>query len=191
MNLEHMPALEEEELNLLGNLLEDECERQDSFDFFATHGALTALLVSPQDFELEALYNLVFEEEPSFSQDEQKNIDELINKLKREITAWLDTGQDFPIPCDLNLSVEEDEDSAPLENWCVGFISVMLSQQDAWYAKEEEKVAKWLFPLMYASGLFLEEEEMAQIDEDEELSNQVCSHIPANVIELYLLYHGQ
>lgn len=191
MNLEHMPSLDEDELNLLGNLLEDEYERQDSFDFFATHGALTALLISPKEFETQTLYDLMFEEKPSFSDQESSQLTDLINKLSREISSWLDTGQDFPIPCELTLNVEEDEDAAPLESWAMGFISVMLSQEEDWYQNDEEKVAQWLFPLMYASGLFLEEEEMANIDEDETLSHQVCSHIPANIVELYLHYHSK
>ena len=32
---------------------------------------------------------------------------------------------------------------------------------------------------------------MAEIDEDIELSDQMCSNIPAAVIELYLLLHAQ
>lgn len=191
MNLEHLPALDEDELNLLGNLLEDECERQDSFDFFAIHGALTAAIISPEAYQIQDLYGLAFEIPPKFSQQEQTELDRLITKLAREISSWLDTGEDFPIPCELDLNVEDDEDASPLESWASGFISQVLAQERAWYAREEEKVAQWLFPLMYASGLFLEEEEMAEIDEDEALSRQVCSHIPANLVELYLHYHSK
>ena len=46
-DLNSIPALTEEELERLGTLLEDEAERNDSFDFFAVHGFITGLLTGP------------------------------------------------------------------------------------------------------------------------------------------------
>ncbi len=192
MNLEHIPTLNEEELNQLGNLLENEYEQQDSLDFFATHGALSALLLSPKAYHIEQLQDLMFTQKPDYSTEEQALLISLLNKLSIEISAYLDSGEDFPIPCELSLELEDDEeDIAPLQSWCTGFVAVVLAQEDDWYNKQDENLtAQLLFPILYASGLFLEEEEMAQIDADAALSNQVCSHIPANITELYLLYHG-
>ena len=62
--------------------------------------------------------------------------------------------------------------------------------EEAWYADREEIVAQHLFPIMYASGLFMDEPEMADIDEDADLSDRMCANIPAAVVELYLMMHG-
>jgi uncharacterized protein len=43
---------------------------------------------------------------------------------------------------------------------------------------------------MYASGLFAEEAEMAEIDEDGDLSDQMCNNIPPAVIEMFLHFHA-
>lgn len=191
MNLETTPTLNEDELNLLGNLLESEYEQRDALDFFATHGALTALLLGPIEYHIEQLENLIFEQPPTYSATEKTLLTNLLTKLADEIFAYLEGGEDFPIPCELDLTANNDEEMAPLQSWCMGFVCTVLAQESAWYAEDkEEAAALLLFPIMYASGLFLEEVEMAQIDDDEQMSAQCCSHIAANVSELYLLYHG-
>ncbi|MFY9180250.1 MAG: YecA family protein [Venatoribacter sp.] len=189
MNLNDIPSLDEDELEILGTLLEEEAERQDSFDFFAVHGLITALVSSPETFEVKTVWELAFEENTGFSKEQKEQLTHLFNKLAKEIQAWLDSGQDFPVPCELTLLEEEDEDSA-LESWALGFMSAVLLQEESWYGEHEEKVAQHLFPIMYASGLFLDEPEMAEIDEDVDLSNQLCGNIPAAVVELYLLLHA-
>jgi uncharacterized protein len=73
----------------------------------------------------------------------------------------------------------------------MGFMTGVLLQEEQWYARNEETVAQHLFPIMYASGLFMDEPEMADIDEDVDLSNQMCANIPAAVVELYLMLHAE
>lgn len=191
--LNDIPSLSEDELETLGVLLEEEAERQDSFDFFAIHGLLTALIAGPTEFDIDVVWELAFEEEMGFSNSEKDQVNTLLLKLAKEIQAWLDSGQDFPVPCDLSLISDEDdeEENIPLEGWAMGFMAGVLLHEDQWYARQEERVAQHLFPIMYASGLFMDEPEMADIDEDAELSDQVCGNIPAAIIELYLLLHAQ
>ena len=111
-------------------------------------------------------------------------------KLSKEIQAWLDSGQDFPVPADLTL-VDDEEEEPPLESWAIGYMTAVMLQEEDWYAEHEEKVAECLFPIMYASGLFADEPEMADIDEDVELSDQMCGNIPAAVIQVYLQLHSK
>lgn len=189
-DLNSIPALTDEELETLGVLLETEAERQDSFDFFAVHGLITALLAGPVDFDVKQVWDSAFDEKLGFSKDERAQVNELLIKLSKEIQAWLDSGQDFPVPADLTL-VDDEEDEPPLESWAIGYMTAVMLQEEDWYAENEEKVAEGLFPLMYASGLFADEPEMADIDEDLELSNQMCGNIPAAVIQVYLLLHSK
>lgn len=188
-DLNDIPSLSEDELETLGLLLEEEAERQDSFDFFAIHGLITALLSSPVEFDVQQVWELAFEQSLGFNQQQQSTLNQLFLQLAKEIQAWLDSGQDFPVPADLSLDDEEGE--PPIESWAMGYITAVLLQDETWYSAGEEQVAQHLFPIMYASGLFMDEPEMADIDEDIELSDQMCAHIPAAVVELYLLLNAK
>jgi uncharacterized protein len=186
-----IPALDEDELELLGQMLEDECERQESFDFFETHGLLTALKTGPVNLEWSQIYDIIFPEKTSFTAAQLERVQRLLRKLSFEIQAWLDYGEDFPIPCELTLQVEDDdEDGAAIEAWTAGFMAGVLLDEEAWYSKGEEQMAQWIFPIMYASGLFVDEPEMAEIDEDDTLSNQMCVNIPPAIIEMFLNFHA-
>jgi len=185
-----IPALDETELETLGQYLEDQLDHQESFDFFETHGFLTALKVGPVKVEWEEVYHSIFPEYPNMNQAELEDIKRLIRKLSYEIQAWLDSGQDFPVPCDLTLQIDDNEEESAMEAWAAGFMAAVLHNEDAWYARNEDQVAEYLFPIMYASGLFAEEPDMAEIDEDDQLSDQMCSNIPPAIIELFLHYHA-
>ena len=186
-----IPALDEDELELLGQMLEDEMERQESFDFFEAHGLITALKTGPAPLEWPEIYAMIFPEKTAFSDEQLEQVKRLLRKLSYEIQAWLDSGQDFPVPCDLTLQVEDDdEEGAPIEGWAAGFMAGILQNEAAWYGKDEEKMAEWIFPIMYVSGLFAEEPEMAEIDEDETLSNQMCVNIPPAIVEMFLHFHA-
>jgi len=186
-----IPALDEDELELLGQMLEDELERQDSFDFFEAHGLLTALKTGPIDLDWPAIYDIIFPEKTAFTSEQLEKVQRLLRKLSFEIQAWLDYGEDFPVPCELTLQVEDDDDEgAAIEAWAAGFMAGVLHNEEAWYSKGEEQMAQWIFPIMYASGLFVDEPEMAEIDEDDTLSNQMCVNIPPAVIEMFLHFHA-
>ncbi len=186
-----IPALDEDELELLGQMLEDELERQDSFDFFEAHGLLTALKTGPIDLDWPAIYDIIFPEKTAFTDEQLERVQRLLRKLGFEIQAWLDYGEDFPVPCELTLQVEDDdEEGAAIEAWSAGFMAGVLHNEEAWYSKGEEQMAQWIFPIMYASGLFVDEPEMAEIDEDDTLSNQMCVNIPPAVIEMFLHFHA-
>lgn len=186
-----IPALDEDELELLGQMLEDELERQDSFDFFEAHGLLTALKTGPIDLDWPAIYDIIFPEKTAFTAEQLERVQRLLRKLGFEIQAWLDYGEDFPVPCELTLQVEDDdEEGAAIEAWSAGFMAGVLHNEEAWYSKGEEQMAQWIFPIMYASGLFVDEPEMAEIDEDDTLSNQMCVNIPPAVIEMFLHFHA-
>jgi|TARA_B110001454_G_scaffold67508_1_gene65740 uncharacterized protein len=186
-----IPALDEDELELLGQMLEDELERQDSFDFFEAHGLLTAIKTGPIDLEWSEIYDIIFPEKTAFTAEQLERVQRLLRKLSYEIQAWLDYGEDFPVPCDLTLQVEDDdEEGAAIEAWAAGFMAGVLQNEEAWYSKGEDQMAQWIFPIMYASGLFVDEPEMAEIDEDDTLSNQMCVNIPPAIIEMFLHFHA-
>lgn len=184
-------ALNEDQLETLALFLEDQAEDAEGLDFFALHGLLTANAVSPSTLSTAELLPMVFNGEPQWgSANEKDNITHLINLLQKEIIELVESGQSFPVPCDLNVEADEDGEAAPLENWAIGFILLSIEQHEQWYGKHEENAAELLFPIVYASGLNADDDAFADIDEDENLSLQVCASIPDNVIDLFLLYNG-
>lgn len=185
-------ALNEDQLETLALFLEDQAESADGLDFFALHGLLTANAVGIDTLPIEALFPIIFDGEPSWENQAQKSeITQLISLLQKEVTELVESGQSFPVPCDLNVEADEDGEAAPLENWAMGFMLLSLEQPEQWYGELEEAAAELIFPIVYASGLNADEEAFAEIDDDDQLSLQVCASIPDNIIDLFLLYNGE
>jgi uncharacterized protein len=185
-------ALDEDQLETLALFLEEQAEQADGLDFFALHGLLTANAVGPTPLDWDELLNFTFNEPPKWSSPQQESeILRLIKTLQKEVVELVESGQSFPVPCDLNVEADEDGEAAPLESWAVGFMLLSLEQTDAWYGEHEENAAELLFPILYASGLNAEDEAFADIDDDAKLSKQVCASIPDNVVDLFLMYHGE
>ena len=185
-------ALDEEQLETLALFLEDHADQAEGLDFFTLHGLLTANAVGPAPISWDELLEITFNGEPDWEDDNQKtNITQLIAVLQKEVIELVESGQTFPVPCELNVAGDEDGDAAPLESWAIGFMLLSLEQTDQWYGKNEENAAELLFPILYASGLNAEDDAFADIDEDEQLSKQVCASIPDNIVDLFLMYHGE
>ena len=172
-------ALDEDQLESLALFLEDQAEQEDGLDFFALHGLLTANAISLQPLSWPELSTMIFNGEVKWeSEKQQQEITTLIQLLQKEVIELIESGQTFPIPCELNVEADEDDEAAPLENWSVGFMLLTIEQEAVWYRKFEKDAAELLFPILYASGLNSEDEAFAEIDDDDKLSLQVCASIP-------------
>ncbi len=190
--MSNVAALDEDQLETLAIFLEDMAEQADGLDFFALHGLLTANAISLQPLKWAELSKLLFTQDVPWKDDKQKEqIEGLIAILQKEVIEIIESGITFPVPCELNVEADEDDEAAPLENWCIGFMLLTIEQEDAWYRKFEKDAAELLFPILYASGLNSEDEAFCEIDDDDMLSKQVCASIPDNIVDLFLLYHGE
>lgn len=188
-----IPALDEDQLETLALFLEDHSEQSEGLDFFGLHGLLAANVVTPSPLDESTLLELVFDTQPQWQDAQQEEtILTLIKGLQKEITELIELGQAFPVPCDLNVEADEDDETAPLESWSVGFMLMSLEQPDVWFGHESEaEVAELIFPIAYASGINADEKEFAEIDDDANLSRQVCEAIPDAIIDLFLHFHGE
>lgn len=187
-----LAALNEDQLETLALFLEDQAEINEGLDFFTLHGFLTANAVGPKPLAWEEILAFTFNGKPQWaSPEQQETISLLIATLQKEIIELVESGQTFPVPCDLNVEADEDDEAAPLESWAIGFMLLTLEQTDHWYGEHEENAAELLFPVLYASGLNAEDEAFSDIDDDEKLSKQVCASIPDNIVDLFLMYHGE
>lgn len=176
------PALNEDQLEKLALFLED---HEDALDLFAVHGLLTANNISPEPLSMDEIVTVILDDPDKKLPAEILKLIELLNK---EIQALLESGEVFPVPCDLNVEADEDGEAAPLESWCSGFMLLCFEQEDAWYEINEEEVGELLYPILYASGMAAEEPEFIEIDDNPSLSAELCEAIPDNVVELFLLF---
>lgn len=187
-----IPALDEDQLETLALFLEDHSEQTEGLDFFGLHGLLTANVVSNQPLDWETVCEMAFDTPPEWKNKQQETeILQLMKGLQTEITELVESGQPFPVPCDLNVEADEDDETAPLESWAVGFMLLTLEQPETWFSHDETEVAELIFPIIYASGINGDEKEFADIDEDANLSRQVCEAIPDAIIDLFLHFHGE
>lgn len=176
------PALNEDQLEKLALFLED---HEDALDFFAVHGLLTANNISPDPLSMDEIVTVILDDP---DKKLPADILKLIELLNKEVQSLLESGEAFPVPCDLNVEADEDGEGAPLESWCAGFMLLCFEQEDDWYEINEEEVAELLYPILYASGMAAEEPEFIEIDDNPELSAELCEAIPDNVVELFLLF---
>lgn len=187
-----IPALDEDQLETLALFLEDHSEQTEGLDFFGLHGLLTANVVSNQPLDWDTVCEMAFDTPPEWKNKQQETeILQLMKGLQTEITELVESGQPFPVPCDLNVEADEDDETAPLESWAVGFMLLTLEQPETWFSQDETEVAELIFPIIYASGINGDEKEFADIDEDANLSRQVCEAIPDAIIDLFLHFHGE
>ncbi len=185
-------ALDEEQLESLALFLEEQAEQGEGLDFFALHGLLTANAISSAPLDFSQLSEHILNGKAQCSKKQQQtDINTLIKLLQKEIVELIESGVTYPVPCELNVEADEDGEAAPLENWSVGFMLLSIEQGNVWYGKFEKDAAELLFPILYASGLNCEDEAFAEIDDDDKLSLQVCASIPDNIVDLFLLYHGE
>ncbi|WP_420598851.1 YecA family protein [Neptuniibacter sp.] len=191
MTLTSHNALTDDELDQLEEFLYSDHVSEDSLDLIGAHGLFCALNISPNPLEESDLQTLLFDTEPKWaSEDQKQTITALLNRLYAEIGANLYSDGEIELPCELSLDPEEDDDISPLAWWSQAFMEGVFTQEDAWFNKgTEQDVAEMLLPIMVASDLF-DEDDINKIRNDEKLCAEMCSQIPELLIDLYLYFHA-
>lgn len=191
MTLTSHNALTDDELDQLEEFLYSDHVSEDSLDLIGAHGLFCALNISPNPLEESDLQTLLFDTEPKWASEDQKQaITALLNRLYAEIGANLYSDGEIELPCELSLDPEEDDDISPLAWWSQAFMEGVFTQEDAWFNKgTEQDVAEMLLPIMVASDLF-DEDDINKIRNDEKLCAEMCSQIPELLIDLYLYFHA-
>lgn len=191
MTLTSHNALTDDELDQLEEFLYSDHVSEDSLDLIGAHGLFCALNISPNPLEESDLQTLLFDTEPKWASEDQKQaITALLNRLYAEIGANLYSDGEIELPCELSLDPEEDDDISPLAWWSQAFMEGVFTQEDAWFNKgTEQDVAEMLLPIMVASDLF-DEDDINKIRNDEKLCAEMCGQIPELLIDLFLYFHA-
>lgn len=191
MTLTSNIALTDDELDQLEEFLYSDQVSEDSLDLIGAHGLFCALNISPNPLDEADLNTLLFDTEPKWQSDEQKQtITNLLNRLYKEIGSNLYSDGEIELPCELSLDPEEEDDISPLAWWSQAFMEGVFTQEEDWFNKStEQDVAEMLLPVMVASDLF-DEDDINKIRNDEKLCAEMCAQIPELLIDLYLYFHA-
>lgn len=184
--------LSDDELDELEDFLYSDAVSEDSLDLVGVHGLFTACNISPKVISEQEWAELVFDGDPLWeSQAQHDRIMDMLRRLYQMINSHLYSDQEIDLPCELTLIAEEDEEVSALTWWAQAFMEGVFMHEDAWFShQEEETVAELMLPIMVASDLFSEDEEMGTMRNNKKLSEEMAEQIPDLLIDLYLLFHA-
>ncbi|MDN3523478.1 YecA family protein [Halomonas ramblicola] len=183
-----VPLLDDDQLDRLDDFLASDRVDEDALDLIGTHGFLVALAVSPREVEPAAWIAELFQGEPAFADDaEREDVLGLLERLRRNAIAALEQGQLPELPFELSLDGIAPEET-PIGDWCAGFMEGVFLDEAAWFEEDEEAAATLLLPFMALSGLFDEEPDMAEFIADDRRLEKLVRQLPELVMDLYLHY---
>jgi len=182
------PLLDDDELDRLDDFLASEKVGEDALDLIGTHAFMVALAVAPSDVAPAAWVAELFQGEPAFADDtEREAILGLLERLRRNAIAALEQGLLPELPFELTLDGLPAEET-PIGDWCAGFMEGVFLDEAAWFEEDEEAAATLLLPFMALSGLFDEEPDMAEFTADTARLEALVRQLPELVLDLYLHY---
>lgn len=180
----------EDELDDLEAFLLSDAVPETALDLIGAHGLLCALNIAPKPTPASEWMAMVFDGQPRWESDAQRaTIEELLSKLDKTISNDLSSEEEVPLPLDLTLETESDDETAETTLWAEGFMEGVFLNEALWFERDEETVAGLLLPIMVASELF-DDPEIQDIRKDRSLSQEMCDQIPEVLVDLYLLYHA-
>jgi len=182
------PLLDDDQLDHLDDFLASERVSEDALDLIGTHGFLVALAVSPREVPPAAWVAELFQGEPDFSDDSEREVIlGLLERLRHNAIAALEQGLLPELPFEPVLDGIAPEET-PIGDWCAGFMEGVFLDEAAWFEEDEEAAAALLLPFMALSGLFDEEPDMAEFVADGARLEGLVRQLPELVLDLYLHY---
>ncbi|MEH6564913.1 MAG: YecA family protein [Halopseudomonas sp.] len=178
-----------DQLQRLEQFLDADDLHDEALDYMAACGYLAALSVSPEDVPAEEWLAELFAEMPNYADEQQQaDIVGTLQELKSRIARELASDEDLELPCELSLG--DEPDYSDLRSWCIGFMEGVFLREEAWFENDEELVSELLLPVMVGSGLFADQPEFIEIDEDQDMVEDMMEHIPGVLTQLFLLFHA-
>ncbi len=175
--------LNDEQLEQLDELLVLFNTEEEDADLFVTLGYLTAQALQPAVFNATSwLKELLIKPVDTKSIQGQQLID-LLTLAATTARQGFYQGSGIELPFDLEMATEDDE--YEIGDWCAGFMQAVFEQEDAWFGTNEPAMAELLIPIMALSGLFAEEEEFIEIEEDPQLMEQLAKQLPDLLLDIY------
>lgn len=159
---------------------------EETLDYVAAQGFLTALSICPEAMHEEDWMAELFAQQPGYKDAaQQQDVEEGLRQLKASIERVLASDDDFVLPCELELG--DDPDMSDLRAWCIGFMEGVFLNEKVWFDNSEDEVSALLLPIMVLSGLFDEHEDFADMISDEALIDSMLDEVPSVITSLFLL----
>lgn len=171
--------LTDEQLEQLDELLALLYTQEEDADFYVALGYLTAQALQPTASNPANWLENLFAEpnKPSVC----KPLIELFTLATASAKQGFYQGGGIELPFELNLETAGDE----IADWSAGFMQAVFEQEEVWFASQEQAMAELLLPVMALSGLFADEEEFIEIEEDPQLMEQLAKQLPDLLLDIY------
>ena len=175
--------LNDAQLDELDDFLLSDAVHEEALDYIALHGYLCGLAISPVPVSEQQWLSDVFAQDIN-TYPVPENIIALIKLEFVAIQASLESNNLIDLPCDLTLEIDEEGDCL-LEYWAQGFIELVFSQEDAWFAIDETAATEMLLPFLLAANLD-DNNELQDLRKQAELTQALCEQIPELLQDLFL-----
>ena len=164
-------------------MLESDQAPDDRMRYTEAHGYLCACTIRPGPFEPETALRQILSESDTDHAHPELIADVLC--LQTFMHQQLLNGEAPELPDD----PDADEDTPPLQGWCIGFVEALLEDPESWQGPPEDLFAELTLPILAVSGL-LDEDELKELADNQDLVFTFCAQIPDLLIDLFLLYHA-
>jgi len=176
--------LNDEQLEQLDECIEQLYTSEDDANLYVVLGYLTAQALPPETSNsaswLEQLFTVCGDQAIC------QTLIELLTLATEAAKKGFYQGSGVELPFEMNLEVESNE----IADWCAGFMQAVVEQEDTWFASQEQDMAELLLPIMALSGLFADEPEFIEIEEDPQLMAQLTKQLPDLLLDIYCQFNA-
>lgn len=182
MNQDNEPPrilLNIDELGQLDELLTEAAQDQEEdADLFVALGYVTARAMEPIASDAATWLPALLSQPPAAAQPLQA----LLQQAATAARQGFYQGGGIELPFDNDWQAD---DEGFIADWCAGFMQGVFEQEDLWFDEQEQDIAELLLPIMALSGLFGDEADFAEMEEDTALMQQFAAQLPELLLDLY------
>lgn len=185
-----LQPLDEDALNHLAEQLAAvtgvEDEHDLTTDVMAAHGFMVAEALQPSPLDRNALLPALLEDIEDIPATQHTALCDTLMQFAERARQAFYLGHSIELPFDLSWEASSEAD---IGDWSAGFMQAVFHDEARWFDTDNEsraqQVAELLLPIMALSGLFEDEEELAEVSDDPDLLNQFTEQLPELLVDLF------
>lgn len=155
----------------------------DTLDDESVHGLLTAAAIAPHPGLPDDILALVLGDDLNqVAAPVQHQLQDLLAGQCLAIEYELASADAITLPFQPGL----DWQDSPMQSWCVGFMSLVLTQATLFDDLAADRLAELLLPIQTGSGLFVDEPDFTPIYQDTQVLASLLQQIPDILTDFYL-----
>lgn len=166
-------------------------------DVMAAHGFMIAEALQPSPLGPTELLPALLEETDDIPAAQQAALSDVLLQLAERARQAFYLGHSIELPFDLSWEADSEAD---IGDWSAGFMQAVFHDEARWFGSDSpqengqqetahepraQQVAELLLPIMALSGLFEDEEELAEVSDDPDLLNQFTEQLPELLVDLF------